>query len=279
MHFHQFMGCVAAFLLASWAFVIVLFVSTFALVPVSYTVVLTHAAVLGLPIFLIFWWKRWVNVITCICGGFLVAAASGIVPNWPVSPKGSNASVRGVPLVVDGVPTLAGWLDFLQILIFLGVFGAIAGIIFWAILLTSGAIAPADSGADRSKRRSAISLGVVAVLLTGALFAIPDATWGRILRPVDQTCHNVLRDRDSISPQVSMDLQIAPEDVPKLFRAMQDFAVTHKLQFRDASVPTRWFISLCNDRGVTIQLQLLVLADIGVSNFSRAPVGNSRQRN
>ena len=69
------MGCVAAFLLASWAFVIALFVGTFGLVPVSYTVVLTHAVVLGLPIFLIFWWKRWVNLVTCTCGGFLVAAA------------------------------------------------------------------------------------------------------------------------------------------------------------------------------------------------------------
>jgi hypothetical protein len=38
--------------------------------------------------------------------------------------------------IVDGVPTLAGWLDFLQILVLLGVFGAIAGIIFWSILRT-----------------------------------------------------------------------------------------------------------------------------------------------
>ena len=196
-----------------------------------------------------------------------MAAASGFFPNWPVGPKGSSTSVRGVPLVVDGVPTLAGWLDFLQVLAFLGVFGAIAGIVFWSILRASGALAPADNGTDRPHRRAAIGLGVVAVLLTGAIFAIPDATWGRILRPVDQTCHNVLRGRDSIAPQVSMDLPIAQEDVPKLMQAMQDFAATHQLQVRDASAPDRWFLSLCNDQGLTIQLHLLVT--IGV--FERQP--------
>jgi hypothetical protein len=35
MHVHQIMGCVAAFLLAAWAFVAALFVGTFVLVPVS----------------------------------------------------------------------------------------------------------------------------------------------------------------------------------------------------------------------------------------------------
>lgn len=253
------MACVAAFLFAAWTFVIALFVGTFGLVPVSYTVVLAHALVLGLPIFLIFWWKRWVNLVTCICGGFLVAAASGVISRWPAGPKGRNSTVGGVPLVVDGVPTLAGWLDFLQVLIFLGFFGAIAGIVFWAILLSSGALVPADNGTDRLQRRSATSLGVVAVLITGTLVAIPNFVWGRLARlAMDQSCHNVLRDRDSIAPQVSMELQIAQEDVPKLTQAMHEFAATHKLHYRDASVPARWFLSLCNDRGLTIRLDLLV---------------------
>ena len=107
MRFDEFMGCLAAFLLAAWAFVIVLLVGTFGLVPVSYTVVLAHTVGLGVPIFLILRWKRWLNLMACICGGFFVAAASGVVENWPVGPKGRGASVRGVPLVVDGVPTLA----------------------------------------------------------------------------------------------------------------------------------------------------------------------------
>jgi hypothetical protein len=84
MRFHQFMGWVAAFLFAAWAFALALSASTFFLVffiqpSLRYTVVLGHAVVLGLPIFLIFWWKRWVNVFTCICGGVLVAVASGVL--------------------------------------------------------------------------------------------------------------------------------------------------------------------------------------------------------
>jgi hypothetical protein len=258
MRLHRFMGCVAAFLFAAWAFVIALFVGTFGLVPVSYTVVLAHALVLGLPIFLVFWWERWVNLFTCTCGGFLVAAASGILPTWPIGPKGSSSSARGVPLVVDGVPTLAGWIEYLQVLIFLGFFGAIAGIVFWAILLASGALAPADNGTDRSQRRRATSLGVVAVLITGTLMAIPNAVWERLTRlAADQSCHNVLRDRDSISPQMSIDLQIAPEDAPKLTQVIQDFAASNKLQYRDASVPTHSHVSLCNERGLTIKLDRL----------------------
>ena len=71
MRFPQVMGCVAAFLFAAWAFILALFVGTLGLVAAGFTVVLAHALVLGLPIFLICWWKRWVNLITCLCGGFL----------------------------------------------------------------------------------------------------------------------------------------------------------------------------------------------------------------
>jgi hypothetical protein len=266
MLLHLFMVCVAAFVLAAWVFVIALFVCTFGLVPVRYAVVLAHALGLGLPIFLIFWWKRWVNIYTCMGAGFLVAAASGIHPNWPVGPEGRNSSVGGVDMVVDGVPTLAGWIDFLQVLAFVGFFGAIAGIVFWAILSAFGALTPAGTGIDGAQRRRATSLGVGAVLVTAGLMAIPGAAWERLFRLAeDQTCHNVLLDRDSISPQVSMELQIAREDVPQLTAAMQDFAAARDLQYRDASEPDRLDISFCNDRGLTISLDTLV----SISVFER----------
>jgi hypothetical protein len=262
MRFHQIMGCIAAFLFAAWAFVISLFMGTFGLVPVSFTVVLANALVLGLPIFLIFRWKRWVNPITCICGGFLVAAASGVVPRWPSTATNlalrTNAWVGGVQTYIDGVPTAAAWLDFARDLIFLGVFGGIAGIVFYAILLVTGALALADKGPDRSQRRLATSLGVAAVLITGTLVAIPDAVWGRLSGvAVDQTCHNTFRDRNWLPSQATMRLEITDEEGLKLTRAMEEFAATHKMSFRDNSVSGTHSISLCNDRGVTIKLHAL----------------------
>ena len=258
MRFHQFMGCIAAFLFAAWAFVIALTVSTFGLVPVSLTVVLANALVLGLPIFLIFRWKRWLNPITCICGGFLVAAASGVVPNWPSKAVNlalrTNAWVGGVQTYIDGVPTAAAWLEFARDLIFLGVFGGIAGIVFFAILSVTGALAPADRG-DRSQRRLATSLGVIAVLITGTVVAIPDAVWGR-LSGVDQTCHNTFRDRNWLPSQATMRLEITDEERPKLTRAMEEFAATHKMSLRNNSESGTHSISLCNDR-VTIKLHAL----------------------
>ena len=53
---------------------------------------------------------------------------------------------------------------------------------------------------------------------------------------------------------MSMELQIAAEDAPKLTQALQDFAAKRGMSFKDASLPTTRFVSLCNDRGVTAQL-------------------------
>lgn len=76
----------------------------------------------------------------------------------------------------------------------------------------------------------AIGLCAAAVLISGTLMAIPNAVWdGPERRAQDQTCHNVLRDRESISPQVSLVLQLASEEAPKLTQAMEDFAAVHKI--------------------------------------------------
>lgn len=224
---------------------------------VSYTVVLAHAVVLGLPVFWIFWWKRWINLITCIGTGFVIAAASGIVPNWPVGPKGRNTIVGAVPLVIEGVPTSAGWLDFLRVLMFLGFLGAFAGVVFRAILGVTGALEPFVNGAGVRQRVGAIGLGAVALLLSGTVMAIPEAFWVELARRAqDQTCHNVLRDRETIAPQVGLNLQLASEDAPKLRQAMEAFAAAHKLQVRTlAAEPARSAVSLCNDR-LTIKASL-----------------------
>ena len=145
MRFHQLMGWIAAFLLAAWTFMLVLALLTFFLVvfvqpSLSYPVVLAHALALGLPIFLIFWFKRWINALTCICGGVFVAVASGLL----------------------SAPTLVKEYGFFPVMIYLGVSGAAAGGIFYLSLYATGALTPADKPLERKQQRQATIFGVVA---------------------------------------------------------------------------------------------------------------------
>jgi hypothetical protein len=89
---------------------------------VSYTAVLAHAVILGLPLFLICWFKRWINALTCICGGIFVALASAFI----------------------SAPGLGAQYGYLPVVGYLGLSGAAAGGIFYLCLYAANALAPAD---------------------------------------------------------------------------------------------------------------------------------------
>lgn len=97
------------------------------------------------------------------------------------------------------------------------------------------------------------SLAVAALLLTGGVLAIPSMM-------ADRTCHNLLRDgRNGIGPQIRAYLQLNLEDWPRLTKVVEDFGIKHELSFRDSSRAQPEVIhvlglSLCNERGVAIQL-------------------------
>src|SRR6266849_8771845 len=86
-----------------------------------------------------------------------------------------------VQTMLDGVPTLAGWLQYLQGLLFFGAFGALGGIAFWATLRVAGQLpfrrADAEDISPHSHRPSvlpwrAFLLGAVP-LLAIAVLAVP----------------------------------------------------------------------------------------------------------
>jgi hypothetical protein len=172
MPLRLFMGCVAAFLFASQAFIIMFYVCTFFQVHVSFSFVLAHALVLGLPIFLILWWKRWINLVTCFGAGFMIAAASAVFRYWPLTASRGPSS----------------WPEFWPILILLGVLGAVSGLVFCSILYLTGAVALAGSqsdasgGARQGGARRATILAVVALLLTGAGYALSNVNFDRLAR-------------------------------------------------------------------------------------------------
>ena len=60
---------------------------------------LGHAVLLGLPLFLVFRLKGWVNVMSCVALGFAVGAVPAGVLTWPMEHPElhTSASVDGVP--------------------------------------------------------------------------------------------------------------------------------------------------------------------------------------
>jgi len=90
---------------------------------------------LGLPAYLVLLKIRmacqWVTLST----GFCLAAIPMAIFTWP--PKQSalktSASVNSVQTMMDGIPTLTGWFEFIQGVLLLGLCGVLAALAFWLV--------------------------------------------------------------------------------------------------------------------------------------------------
>jgi len=99
-----------------------------------------HVVFLGLPAFLVL---RKINAIrwwSTVATGFLMACIPIAVWAWPLKyPElKSNSShwdgQKMVQTMIDGVPTMEGWLSYGSGVLFMGAFGAIGGLAFWLVL-------------------------------------------------------------------------------------------------------------------------------------------------
>ena len=117
---------------------------------ITFAVALGHAVLLGLPLFLVFRSKGWINVMSCVVFGFAVGAAPAGVLTWPMQHAilYASRSVDGVPTIIDGVITAAGWVSYVKPLIYFGSLGALGGFAFWVALTWSGTCGKA-AAADR----------------------------------------------------------------------------------------------------------------------------------
>lgn len=95
-----------------------------------------HVVVLGVPAFLLLRWRRALRWWTTLLSGFILGAAPVGVFSWPLrcAIPGSSASVNGVDVMVDGVPTASGWLQYFGSVAAFGSFGVLAAAAFWLIL-------------------------------------------------------------------------------------------------------------------------------------------------
>jgi hypothetical protein len=106
----------------------------------TFAIALYHAVFFGLPLFLVFRLKRWINVMSCVVSGFAVGAVPAGVLTWPMQHPELriSASVDGVATIINGVITAAGWVNYVKPLIYFGSFGALGGFAFWVALISAG---------------------------------------------------------------------------------------------------------------------------------------------
>ena len=221
----------------------------------TFIVAVVHALVLGLPLFHLLRSMRRVGIASCALGGFLIGAVPfGVLAL--ISMIGlQSASSGGKPTVINGVPALAGWIDYAFAPGSAGLFGLAGGLTFWVAMRLSGQITGKPKKAEAQSTKlgaGSWSIVSVAVLLTCATFILPSVV-------SDNSCHNLFRDgQTSVGPQISADLKLPAEDWPTLRQIFVDFGATHSLSFRsdeqirDGNITWR-DLNLCNEAGVNIE--------------------------
>lgn len=94
-----------------------------------------HVLALGLPFIWILKRVNRLNVWSATATGFLLGCVPMGIWSWPYDNyKSSYRYWNGHAMVdakIDGVPTLVGWIDYLQSVTFMGAFGVIAALAFW----------------------------------------------------------------------------------------------------------------------------------------------------
>jgi hypothetical protein len=104
-------------------------------------IALSHAVLLGLPIFAIFQSRGWIGITACVVLGFAIGAVPAGILTFPVSGFALYASAwaSSTPTATYGLSTAAIWASYIKPLIYLGLLGAFGGLVFW-IVLSSGTL-------------------------------------------------------------------------------------------------------------------------------------------
>jgi hypothetical protein len=109
---------------------------------------------LGIPAYLLLRWRKAVRWWSTIASGFILGAAPVAIFSWPLGySSGASASVDGVPTLVNGMPTFAGWLQYLELASFFGICGAAGAAAFWLIARSPNRSFEADGSAAAQLQR------------------------------------------------------------------------------------------------------------------------------
>ena len=91
--------------------------------------------ILGLPTYFLLRYFKVVRWWSTLAAGFILGAAPMAVFTWPLKyPElKTSSSVNGVQTMIDGVPTMAGWVQFIEGVCFFGGCGLVAALAFWLV--------------------------------------------------------------------------------------------------------------------------------------------------
>jgi hypothetical protein len=103
----------------------------------AFAVTVAHVVILGAPVFAILGRMRWIRWWSATLVGFVLGCVPTAIWSWPLKGSGPGTSVSVVEgkhlvqIMVNGVPTLAGWLRYARGVGEAGLCGAVAGLVFW----------------------------------------------------------------------------------------------------------------------------------------------------
>ena len=93
-----------------------------------------YVLVLGIPTYVLLRWRNAVRWWSTIASGFALGAFPVALLSWPLRfSRGASATIDGIPTLVNGIPTFAGWLQYLELVAFMGACGVASAAAFWLI--------------------------------------------------------------------------------------------------------------------------------------------------
>ena len=218
--------------------------------PLAFVLIAIPSAALGIPAYLVLQSAGRTNWITAAIAGFSVGA---IIPAVLILPGSAadQASVDGVPTVINGSYTSAGWTQALGFVAGFGLLGVIGGIVFF--FAVSRGQGSTEVGLKPTERWRGGALIAAALCVVIAAFTVAEAS-------KDRSCHNPLRDGGaSIAPVASFDLKVGPDQWRRAERIVHDFGTEYDWDtFSDVRPDEdfKWFqMSLCREPGTQIAVQ------------------------
>jgi hypothetical protein len=94
-----------------------------------------YVVILGVPAFLLLRKLRGIRWWSTIGTGFILGSLPVAILTWPLRyPElRTSASVDGVQTMVDGTPTVAGWVQYASGFSTVGFLGAVGALAFWVV--------------------------------------------------------------------------------------------------------------------------------------------------
>jgi hypothetical protein len=94
-----------------------------------------HVITFGIPTYYFLLKLKVIRFWSVIGAGFILGAAPTAIATWPLQYSGqrASASANGIQTMIDGIPTMEGWLAYMHGISFFGICGMASALVFWLI--------------------------------------------------------------------------------------------------------------------------------------------------